>query len=47
MEFVPLQWGKDCIDSQVALYAFNSMMPLQHIFAHINSELQLKAIMKQ
>jgi hypothetical protein len=32
MKFVPLQWGKHCIDSKVAPYAFNFVTPLQHIF---------------
>jgi hypothetical protein len=39
--------GKHYIDSQVALYVFNSTMPLQPIFPHTNSELELKVITKQ
>jgi hypothetical protein len=47
MEFVPLQWGMHCINSQAAFYVFNFMKLLQHIFPHIILELQLKVAMKQ
>jgi hypothetical protein len=42
----PIVVGENCIDSQTALYAFNCTKFLQHIFPHINLELQLKAIVK-
>jgi hypothetical protein len=43
----PITWGKHCIDSQAARYAFNYAKLLQLIFPHINLELQLKVVMKQ
>jgi hypothetical protein len=46
MEFIQLQWGKHCINSQATLYAFNFVNILQHISPHTNLELQLKAIVK-
>jgi hypothetical protein len=42
----PIAVGEHCIDSQVTLYVFNFMMPLQHIFPHNNLELQPRADVK-
>jgi hypothetical protein len=45
-EVRPIVMGKHYVNSQAIFYAFNFVMPLQHIFPHTNLELQPKVDVK-
>jgi hypothetical protein len=45
-EVRPIVMGKHCVNLQAMFYAFNFVMPLQHIFPHTNLELQPRVDVK-